>query len=418
MKRVAIIGAGISGLSMARLLKESCHVTVFEKESQPGGLIRCERINGNLFHLCGGHVFNTKDKKVADWFWSNFDKEQEFIKAKRNSVIYLEDGRIVPYPIENNVFLLDDIIQKKIIVDWLNNKDSNYKASNFEDFLISRFGRTLYDLYFGPYNKKIWRTDLKDIPLEWLEGKLPMPKVHEMLYHNMNHSDDNTFVHSYFYYEKNGGSQFIADRFAKDIDIHYSSNICHIGIEGDGVMINDSFFDFVVFCGNIKQLADIFSDIIPERIHLAIDAFKAHGTTAVLCELEENPYSWIYQPSGRHESHRIICTGNFSPTNNPEGICTGTVEFTDEIQLDDIKENLRHMPFSPRYLTHHYSKYSYPIQDKTTRTIVKELKNFLSSKRVFMSGRFADWEYYNMDAAIGAAMRTADFIQKTGTFLN
>ncbi|MEJ7682717.1 MAG: hypothetical protein WKG06_33635 [Segetibacter sp.] len=33
----------------------------------------------------------------------------------------------------------------------------------------------LYQLYFGPYNSKIWNTDISKVPLEWLDGKLPMP---------------------------------------------------------------------------------------------------------------------------------------------------------------------------------------------------------------------------------------------------
>ena len=51
MKKIAIIGAGISGLSSAHFLKDHYDVTVFEKESTPGGLIRCERVGDNLLHV-------------------------------------------------------------------------------------------------------------------------------------------------------------------------------------------------------------------------------------------------------------------------------------------------------------------------------------------------------------------------------
>lgn len=52
MKQVAIIGAGVSGLTVAHMLaKKGYSTTIFEKESQPGGLIRCKRINGSLFHM-------------------------------------------------------------------------------------------------------------------------------------------------------------------------------------------------------------------------------------------------------------------------------------------------------------------------------------------------------------------------------
>ena len=87
MERVAVIGAGISGLSVAHLLQERYDVTVFEKDSLPGGLIKCCRIKGCLFHTCGGHVFNTKRKSVLDWFWSKFSREEEFTENQRNSVI-------------------------------------------------------------------------------------------------------------------------------------------------------------------------------------------------------------------------------------------------------------------------------------------------------------------------------------------
>ena len=48
MQRIAIIGAGISGLSAAHFLKDRYELTVFEKEDSPGGLIKCRRVNGNL----------------------------------------------------------------------------------------------------------------------------------------------------------------------------------------------------------------------------------------------------------------------------------------------------------------------------------------------------------------------------------
>ena len=40
MQKIAIIGAGVSGLSAAHFLKDKYEVTVFEKEDRPGGLIK------------------------------------------------------------------------------------------------------------------------------------------------------------------------------------------------------------------------------------------------------------------------------------------------------------------------------------------------------------------------------------------
>lgn len=81
MQKIAIIGAGVSGMSAAHFLKDRYNVTVFEKEKTPGGLIKCCRINGSLFHTCGGHVFNSKHSDVLDWFWTKFDRNKEFSKT-------------------------------------------------------------------------------------------------------------------------------------------------------------------------------------------------------------------------------------------------------------------------------------------------------------------------------------------------
>ena len=75
-----------------------------------------------------------------------------------------------------------------------------------------------------------------------------------------------------------------------------------------------------------------------------------------------------------------------------------------EGRLENICKNLELIPFSPQYLTHHYEKYTYPIQDSDTRDMIQALKIKLESEGVYLLGRFAEWEYYNMDAAMGAAM--------------
>ena len=145
MRHIAIIGAGISGLTTAHLLNAKGYkTTLFEKESQPGGLIRCKRVNGSLYHICGGHVFNSKRQDVLDWFWSKFNQEKEFTKADRNAAVFMEDGKVIPYPIENHIYLLDESTQKAFIQDLLTITTSPQTPHNFEEFLKYRFGNTLY----------------------------------------------------------------------------------------------------------------------------------------------------------------------------------------------------------------------------------------------------------------------------------
>ena len=422
MKRIAIIGAGVSGLSCAHFLQDRYEVVVFEKENNPGGLIKCRRVNGSLFHTCGGHVFNSKRQDVLDWFWSVFERDEEFSKAERNSCVFrAKEPTIVPYPIENHMYLFNADIQKRFYedldeIDRVKGLKAQFTDYNsFGDFLRWRFGKTLYDLYFEPYNKKVWRRDLTTVPMSWMEGKLPMPTTQEIRDNNANRVEEKAFVHSTFWYEKINGSQYIADKLAEKLNIRYNQEITSISLEDGKWTIDGEEFDKVVYCGNIKDMVKVIKGVDTTAYERQIDALEYHGTTAVFCEIDANPYSWIYQPSLRHESHRIICTGNFAPSNNDaatasNGRITATIEFTDAISKKDILDNLARIPLNPTYIDHAYNQYTYPIQDKNTREMIGKLKTALRPYDFYFTGRFADWEYYNMDVAIGAAMDLCNLI--------
>lgn len=42
------------------------------------------------------------------------------------------------------------------------------------------------------------------------------------------------------------------------------------------------------------------------------------------------------------------------------------------------------MPYCPRYLTHHYEQYTYPIQDKDTKAAIASLKNELRQAGIYL----------------------------------
>lgn len=412
MKKIAIIGAGVSGLSIGQLLKDRHEVTIFEEKEKPGGMIRCDRINGHLFHLTGGHVFNTKNQDVLNWFWTYFNKDQEFTKANRNSVVSLPNNNIITYPIENHAYQLPENMLQNFIKDLIEMASNPpIQPQNFEQFLLYKFGKTLYHEYFQPYNEKIWRRPISNVPLSWLEGKLPMPTLHEILYNNFLHIEEKQFVHSSFFYPKNGGSQFIANRLAEGLNIQYNCHINLIENKIDKWIVNNNEFDIVIFCGNIKELPKLIKGLDISCFTNHINNLEYHGTTTVLCEIEDNPYSWIYMPSSDYKAHRIICTGNFASSNRTDRCMSATVEFTDKIEKDEILNNLCKIPFRPKYLAHNYAQYTYPIQAQDTRTLIRNIKQTTQCSHLYLLGRFAEWEYYNMDAAMGAAIKLSEHLK-------
>jgi protoporphyrinogen oxidase len=407
--KIGIIGTGISGLSIAQMLRKQHSVVLFEKEKKAGGLIKCERVNDCLFHNVGGHVFNSKNTGVLDWFWSFFNQDTEFVKVKRKAKILINDI-IIGYPIENYLYLLPTEITRQIISELLLiDKEQTKKArsyDNFASFLRINFGETLCKLYFEPYNSKIWNTDLNTVSIEWLEGKLPMPKLEEILISNILKEEESTMVHSYFYYPKYNGSQFIVDRLKENLDIKTGSNIKDVDFMEEGFIIGDQYFDKIIYCGDIRQLPPQIKALLSENnIDMEyIENLRSNGTSNLFCETDDKDISWLYIPEKFTKAHRIIYTGNFSSTNN-KGSKRNTcvVEFSGKVSYEQMLKEISLLPGNLKPISSNYEANSYVIQDNRTRIEISKAKTVLKEHNIYLLGRFAEWEYYNMDKAIESA---------------
>lgn len=419
MQTIGIIGAGITGLTTAQLTHNNYEVTVFE-QGKKGGLIRCERTKeGYLYHLVGGHVFNSKNKDVLNWFWSHFDKDTEFTKAKRNAKIWI-NNQYIGYPIENHLAELPKDLAQSIIRELLevHRKEplhTSFKEivsaySDFEDFLIRNFGPTLFKVYFEPYNKKIWKKPLSKITLEWLEGKLPMPNIEEVMLLNILKAEETEMVHSNFYYPRKNGSQFIIDRLSEHINIQENNSIEQIEIADAKIRLNHNFLcDKLIYTGDIRELPRLLKGSIIESLIAPfipdLNKLQANGTTNVLCTTNTTDCSWLYLPDANYMAHRIIYTGNFSDSNNVNLLRKScVVEFSGQVSEHEAFATIKQLPEELTPIKLHYKKASYIIQDKHTRSLIANIKKVLAPYSIFLLGRFAEWEYYNMDKCIEAAM--------------
>lgn len=421
--KIAIIGAGITGISIAKLLQQNdINSDIYECNKRIGGLISCTFEKNNLFHRVGGHVFNSKDKKVLEFFWKNFDKQTEFVKAKRNAVIYINKG-FINYPIELNLSDLDQDLSKTIVSELLEiyRNNNHKKYVTFGEFLTYNFGKTLSELYFFKYNEKIWKRDLFKMPIDWLDGKLPMISPEEIIIKNILSSKDDNMVHSSFYYPIYGGSQFIIDRLSENQNILHEK-IKNINLINNKYYVNEnkSPYDLIIYTGDIREISDILSKNIVSKIKnnnpnlIEIKKLESNGTTNLLCECDKNNYSWIYFPESEIKIHRMIMTGNFSLKNNSPKIAkdrtTCTIEYSGFMEKEELKSELNKLPFNPKFIAYNYCKNSYIIHNKNTKKLINNLKSELRKNKIFCCGRFAEWQYYNMDTAIKSAMRTVDDI--------
>jgi protoporphyrinogen oxidase len=300
--------------------------------------------------------------------------------------------------------VVDDLLQIQ-----KNAPKAPFEYDNFEEFLKGNFGETLYGLYFQPYNLKIWNTDLSQVALEWLEGKLPMPNIREIFLSNIIKEEESGMVHATFFYPKAGGSQFIADRLSEGLDIKKGVEVRRIARHKEGLRMNNALTaDAVVYTGDVRKLAGVIdtTDAALQEAMAQVQDLKSNGTSNLFCECDDNDLSWLYIPEDFTRAHRIIYTGNFSPLNNRGSRRkTCVVEFSGQVAPAVMEAEVKKLPGNLSPLSFNYEPNSYVVQEKDTRRKIGRLKELLKKDNFYLLGRFAEWEYYNMDKAIEASQK-------------
>ena len=151
-RKILILGGGPCGLSAAwELAGQGYDVTVIEKGNRVGGLCVTNEYKGFRFDL-GGHRFISKNKALVDRVRDIMG--DELLIANRKSVI-LHQRKVFSYPltIEDILFKMGLLQNLKIGVSYTKALFCRWffrkKEVSLEDWLINRFGRTLYRIFYG-----------------------------------------------------------------------------------------------------------------------------------------------------------------------------------------------------------------------------------------------------------------------------
>ena len=448
---IVILGGGLTGLSAGYVLsKAGLRVKVFESDETVGGLSKTIEKDGFRFDL-GGHRFFTKDARL-DGFVRTL-MEGELITVNRTSKIYMRN-KFFNYPLKplNAMFGLGLPTTFRIMADYaverLRNIFKEKKCVSLEDWVVSNFGRTMFNIYFREYSEKVWGIDCARISAEWVAQRikgLSLAKAVKNAFFKFTGKDIPTLTDNFIYPELGIGR--ISDRLRDEIEIEnavYTNtsvvSVNHSNFRIDSIVVENQNNISIVrgkeFISSmpVTKLLSILNPAPPQDILDAASKLKFRDLVIVTIMVNRErvtDQTWIYIPEQKIPFGRLHEPTNWSDMMAPAGKSLVVMEFfsfkgdsvwneTDERLKDITVENLEKLGFIKKdevldAVVVRVPK-AYPLFEVGYNELCKKVYDYLALfSNLHVAGRTGMFRYYNMDHAIESGLDTAEKIILKGS---
>ncbi|MCB0628227.1 MAG: NAD(P)/FAD-dependent oxidoreductase [Saprospiraceae bacterium] len=174
MNTTIVIGAGPAGLTAAyELQKLGSKSVILEADHQVGGISKTVNFKGNRFDI-GGHRFFSKVPYINQ-VWDEILEEDFLVCERLSRILYKE--HFFDYPLKPLNALAGLGVQESIhvIFSYVAVKFSSQRKrrdTNFEEWVISRFGYKLYEIFFKTYTEKVWGIPCSSISSDWASQRI------------------------------------------------------------------------------------------------------------------------------------------------------------------------------------------------------------------------------------------------------
>lgn len=410
MKKVAILGAGVSGLSAGYFLKNAgIDFRIFEKQETYGGLARSFLWHG---HYC--------DFAAHRFFTTNNDVESivldlvPMVHHTRRSKLYIK-GNWVDDPI-NPIELLQFIPLKEkfqLIFELLI-KVKEIDTNNFQDFVINKHGKYMFNIFFKPYTEKLFGIKSEKISVLWAKNKVRLINP----FKNINRRSKKYF--SYFYYPIDKGYGLIADKLYNKVseNVHFSSPI-HSLLRENGNIVGIQYQEN----GNLNQY---YCDAVISTLPLTLSANllnlefnqnyrKVEAVYLLIDRPKVSENHWVYFIDDEISINRMVEFKNLSPINRPDGTSVLCAEVTKDVAnpvekvIDDlIKVGLINGNdiLDTKIIR---KEYGYPVYHVGYETELSSVMDSINTEENFyILGRSAEFIHREVDDIIASSMYLAE----------
>jgi len=346
-KRVIILGAGLTGLTTAwKLASAGVPVIIIEKENDVGGLAGTIDWDGWKFDY-GPHNFHTGENYILEFYKKLLPDHFKSRTLKARLFIF---NKLVPFPLKGvKVFLeLNKIQMIKALVDFTLTRIKAFfwgvkETEYLDEWIIQRFGKFLYSIYFGPYIERVWKMDGHKLSKVIGELKIPILSIREHIKREFFKKEDkDDFLQWDKYYVKWGIGQlsrFFYNELLKmpHVRIILGSHIDSIAVEKSVITsvqvgreeIEITPNDYIVSTIPLTTLIKILPEV-PENIRATINKLDYCSERFLFLKIKKTKimgYDWIYISDGKYPFNRVSEFNYDQFEMVPEGYTSLTVEF-------------------------------------------------------------------------------------------
>ncbi|MDE2507839.1 MAG: NAD(P)/FAD-dependent oxidoreductase [Planctomycetota bacterium] len=168
-----IAGAGPAGLTAAYELTKHGHACVV-LESDPvrvGGISRTDVYKGYRFDI-GGHRFFSKSDEV-NRIWREILGDELLTRSRISRIYY--DRKFFHYPLKpfDALWKLGPWRSTLSVLSYLKARLRPIRPErSYEDWVVNRFGRMLFEIFFKAYTEKVWGMSTSAMSADWAAQRI------------------------------------------------------------------------------------------------------------------------------------------------------------------------------------------------------------------------------------------------------